>query len=276
MAGQTTSYAAAGAAVGTVVPGIGNAVGATVGAALGKLSEGYHQDNLFIRYRDNAMSALEATGFPKSDWSADFGAFKLAHKDIPDRKFGSNYAPEFKRLADFIQTYLNKKYAGLGDLFQTYNQQFAAALPKDEQYKGNPAEAIKKAVANKMNLSEIMNQTDGLGVGQPYVDKTTGQVVVPSTQQGEGIFSQLNNYASQQLNKIGGQVVSTVAANISGQQQIAAGGGVTLTGGATIGSPVTKNTTASNGTTGASSNMLIIIAVVVLLAFTGVLKKIFK
>jgi hypothetical protein len=276
MAGSTTSYAAAGAAVGTVVPGIGNAVGATVGAALGKLSEGYHQDNLFIKYRDNAMSALEGAGFPLKDWEADFGAFKLGHKDIPDRKIGANYAPEFKRLADFVTTYFNKKKPGLGDLFQVYNQQFAAALPKDEQYKGNPAEAIKKAVANYMNLSEIMNQTDGLGVGQPYVDTSTGQVVVPSTQQGEGIFSQLNNYASAQLNKIGGQVVSTVAANISGQQQIAAGGGVTLTGGATIGNPVTKNTTANNSTASGSSNVLIIVLVVVVLAFTGVFKKIFK
>lgn len=277
MAGATTSYAAAGAAVGTVVPGIGNAVGATVGAALGKLTDGYHQDNLFIKYRDNAMSALEGAGFPKSDWSADFGAFKLGHKDIPDRKFGANYAPEFKRLADFITTYLNKRKPGLGDLFQVYNQQFAAALPKDEQYKGNPAEAIKKAVANYMNLNEIMNQTDGLGIGQPYVDPGTGQIVVPSTQAGEGIFSQLNNYASQQLNKIGGQVVSTVAANISGQQQIAAGGGVTLTGGATIGNPVTKNTTSSSSSSSnGNGSMLFIVFIAIALFFSGALKKLFR
>lgn len=273
MADATAKYAAAGAAAGTVIPGIGNAVGATIGAAIGKLSGEYHQDNLFIKYRDNAMSALEASGFPKADWSNDFGVFKLGHKDIPDRKIGSNYAPEFKRLADFIQTYLNKKRAGLGNLFKSYNDQFAAALPTDERYKGNPAEAIKKAVAN-MNLSEIMNQTDGLGIGQPYVNEI-GQITVPSTQQGEGIFSQLNNYASATLNKAGGQILSTVAANISGQQQIAAGGGVTLTGGVNVGKPVTTNTTSNSSSGNGSSNTMLIVIVVVLLFFTGAFKKIF-
>jgi hypothetical protein len=266
----------------SIVSGLVDKVPLVGGALSGALS-GYHQDNLFIRYRDNAMSALESSGFPKSDWSADFGSFKLGHKDIPDRKFGTNYAPEFARLANFVQTYLNKKKPGLGDLFKTINDRLASQLPPDERYKGNPAEAIKQAVSqySTMNITEIMNQVDGLGIGQAFVQD--GKIVVPSTQSGEGIFSSLNNYAATQLTQtiknagsMAGQILSQPAAGVSGQQQLAAGGGVVLTGGVNVGGSVTKNTTSNGSTsTGSGTGILIAIVVFVFLLMTGQLKKIF-
>lgn len=244
-----------------VLPGIaGKAVG-VVGGLLKGESPG-HRENLFFDHRDAVFSTLRGNSWtPESEWAPIAESYRFAHNQVQNWQ-PSDYADEFNRLHQFVREYLNQKKSGLGDAFWAKAWQIAGELKKTDpsrSYKGAANEGLQWALANRnnVNVTEILNTTDGLGIGQPYVDTKTGQIVVPSTQQGEGIFSQLNNYASTTLNKIGGQVVSTVAANISGQQQIAAGGGVTLTGGATIGSPVTANTTASKNSDTASAASLL-------------------
>jgi len=265
-----------------VIPGIAGKAVSAVGGLLKGESPG-HRENLFFDHRDAVFATLRGNSWtPESEWAPIAASYKFAHKQVNDWQLGT-YDEEFNRLHQFVREYLNKKKAGLGDAFWAKAWQIAAELEKSvpdpsRSYKGAANEGLQWALANRnnVNVTEILNTTDGLGIGQPYVDTKTGQIVVPSTQQGEGIFSQLNNYASAQLNKIGGQVVSTVAANISGQQQIAAGGGVTLTGGATIGNPVTKNTTASNSSSDGSGNILFIVFVAIALIFSGALKKLFR
>jgi hypothetical protein len=130
------------------------ATAATAGKALTTLTNQYHQDNQFIKYRDNVMKALTDGGFPISDWEGLFGKYKLAHKDIPDRKL-SDYGPEFARLHDFVREYLNSKKAGLGDFFYNKSwemaQSYIAADPA-RSYKGSPHEALVYVLANRNNI----------------------------------------------------------------------------------------------------------------------------
>jgi hypothetical protein len=248
----------------------------------GDLISGGSQDqkeNLFLRHRDDVYKLLRSNAWtPEKEWAPIAEQYRMSIKDITD-----STAVEFARLHAFIQDYLNKKQPGLGNAFTVKQWQIAEQLKVEyndpsRSYKGASVQGLEWALANRnnVNVTEILNNSDGLGISQAYVN-SQGQIVVPSTQQGEGIFSQLNNYASNQLNKVGGQILSNAAAAVSGQQQIASGGGVTLTGGVEIGGSVTKNTT-SNGDDKSSNGMLWILGLVVLgfMFFTGGLKKLFK
>lgn len=289
------SGAAAGAAIGSVVPGIGNVVGGVVGAAAGAVAGLYkdlvHQDNQFIKYRDDVMAVLQQFGYPISDWESIFGKYKLAHKDIPDRK-ASDYSPEFSRLRGFVKEYLESKQPGLGAVFIQKDKEFAAQYLQADparSYKGAPGEALRWVLTNKnqfgqdMSLNGIFstaqNVFQGLNVGQAQVNTSTGGIVVPQAQQGNGIMGMITNAAASFLPSLinGSQVTSTTAANLgSGGTKIASGGGITITGQVGVGSGVTK-TSGTTGTNGNGGGMLLIgLAIAALLLFSGALKKLFK
>lgn len=258
----------------------GKAVIKKVGQVVGGLISGNQdqKENLFLRHRDAVYTTLRGNSWtPESEWSPIAAKYKMSIADIKD-----STSVEFSRLHQFVQQYLNQKQPGLGDAFIAKQWLIADELraqynDPSRSYKGAANEGLQWALSNRNNLpvTEILNNSDGLGISQAYVNEL-GQVVVPSTQQGEGIFSQLNNYASAQLNKIGSQLLSGPAASVSGQQQLTSGGGVTLTGGVNVGGSVTKNTTSTDTTKGDSSIVWLLGAVVVLfLVFTGGLKKLF-
>jgi hypothetical protein len=142
-----------------------------------------------------------------------------------------------------------------------------------------------KQKASSFVSSELTNFSDGIGIGQPYLQG--GQVKVPTQQSGEGIFSGLQNYlapsTSQAFKNTGvagpnyGQILSQPAAAVSGQQQIVGNGQVVLTGGVSVGKPVTMNTTDNSNGQGDSSIVWFLGAAVVLfLILTGGIKKLFS
>ncbi len=109
----------------------------------------------------------------------------------------------------------------------------------------------------------------GTGVGQANVT-TGGNVSVPQTQAGNGIWSSLLNLASNvivstvkpgQAQQTVPTVQPTVAANLQGLQNLlpGLGGGVSVTGGGQIGNPVTQNTTSQ---TASSLNQYLPLAII--------------
>lgn len=68
------------------------------------LAASYHQDNVFIKNRDNLYNYIKANASDFAGWEDIAARYKIAHKDIPDRKFGPDgaYDPEFARLYSFI------------------------------------------------------------------------------------------------------------------------------------------------------------------------------
>lgn len=109
----------------------------------------------------------------------------------------------------------------------------------------------------------------GTGVGQANVTNG-GQVSVPQSQAGNGIWSSLLNLASNvivstvkpgQAQQTVPTVQPTVAANLQGLQNLlpGLGGGVSVTGGGQIGNPVTQNTTSQ---TASSLNQYLPLAII--------------
>jgi hypothetical protein len=241
-----------------------------IGSVVSTVSNQVHQDNLFIDARDKTFAALRANGFPESEW----GAYtkNVAHTAVPDRKIGgtfeSHYGPFYQLLFNDVQNYLNSKRPGMGDFFMMENQRIAQELPFTERFKGSPWNAVNSAADKYKNMgdvTELINATDGLGIGQAFV--SNGQVKIPNAPQaGDGIFSGLQNLGATLLSSTiantginGGQVMSQPAAGISGQQQLAASsGGVVLTGGVSVGGSVTKNTTSGGSSSSAGGGMLVI------------------
>lgn len=250
------------------------------GGIVADVASGQDQaENLFLRHRDAVYKTLRGNSWtPEGEWIPIAEKYKMSIKDIKNSS-----AAEFTRLHQFVQQYLNQKQPGLGDAFLAKQWQIADQLrtqynDPSRSYKGAANEGLQWALSNRNNLpvTEILNNSDGLGISQAYVNEQ-GQIVVPSTQQGEGIFSQLNNYASNILDRRYSQILSTPAASVSGQQQIKSGGGVVLTGGVEIGGAVTTNTTSQDSSKGDSAIIWFLGAAVVLfLVFTGGLKKLFS
>lgn len=234
-----------------------------------QLTKTYHQDNIFITYRDETFDALRNNGFPESEWGAYTKG--VSHTAVPDRKIGGTYddayGQYYRNLFDSVRAYLNFKKPGMGDFFYSENQRRAMERPPQDVFKGKAPEAIYAAAEkfkNQNAMFETGNLMDGIGIGQAYIEN--GVVKVPMAQQGEGIFSSLGNFAAAVMTPTiqnsginGGQILSQVAGGISGQQQLASSGQVVLTGGVNVGGSVTKNTTSGNGSSSSGGNMMIII-----------------
>lgn len=145
------------------------------------LTEAYHQDNLFIRHRDAVMKTLTDAGFPISDWNALFNKHKLAHKDIPDRKYGKDYGPEFARLHDFVREYLNVKQAPLGDIFYQKAWEIAASMTTSDpsrSYKGAADEGLKFVL---QNAGALLQQVQVVQQQQPSSSPQVGPFVPEQT-----------------------------------------------------------------------------------------------
>jgi hypothetical protein len=89
----------------------------------------------------------------------------------------------------------------------------------------------------------LVKQANGINYAAPAVTPN-GNISVPTSQSGNGVFAGLPNILSKYLGPAVDKVVSNVAASIGGNPVIASGGGVGVVGPQqTMGPAVTQNTT---------------------------------
>lgn len=69
---------------------------------LGKIDNLYRTDNVLIRNRDNILALFRKYGITDAAINPAMTANKLSHKEIPDRKLGKTYDPEWERLHQFV------------------------------------------------------------------------------------------------------------------------------------------------------------------------------
>lgn len=113
-------------------------------------------------------------------------------------------------------------------------------------YVGNflASEAGQQVAKSAIQLgSNLLNkQANGINYAAPAVTRN-GNVAVPVTQAGNGVFASLPNYLAGFATDAIDKVVSSAAGSVSGVPIVSQGGGVALTGSVQTLQPVTTNTT---------------------------------
>lgn len=158
------------------------------------LTQGYHQDNVFIKTRDILYNFLKSSPDFKG-WEDVAAKYKIAHKDVPDRKFGPDgaYNPEFERLYNFIVEvgglYSTTLAQEIRNRIPVYNVQvhdttgtlnliknFIANYPRGYQVTST-VPVIKTGESNPLSL--INKETTP--VSQPVLNTTPGPVPTPES-----------------------------------------------------------------------------------------------
>lgn len=72
------------------------------GSALSAIASQYFTDRVLIRNRDQLHTFFKSNAASFPGWEAMNNKNKLAHADIPNRKLGKTYDPEWSRLYQFV------------------------------------------------------------------------------------------------------------------------------------------------------------------------------